>query len=100
MRSYYIENVCFVVQELQSTSILYLTNSNVKELLAILKDVESAQLNVALLRSVLDGIVENIDFINQHRAADVAKANYDQEIEQLTKVLDSELGVWFRKNKR
>ncbi|XP_019428190.1 PREDICTED: uncharacterized protein LOC109336197 isoform X2 [Lupinus angustifolius] len=91
MRSYYIECVCFVVQELQSTSIVHLTKSNVKELLAILKDVESAQLNVAWLRSILDRIAENIDFINQHQAAEVAKANYDQETEQLRKVLDSEL---------
>ncbi|XP_019441728.1 PREDICTED: uncharacterized protein LOC109346561 isoform X2 [Lupinus angustifolius] len=97
MRSYYIECVCFVVQELQSTSIVHITKSKVKELLAILKDVESAELNVAWLRSVLDKIAENIDLINQHRAAEVAKANSDHEIEQLRNKMDSELETLARK---
>ncbi|KAE9611549.1 putative phospholipase, SCC2/Nipped-B family [Lupinus albus] len=91
MRSYYIECVCFVVQELQSTSIVHITKSKVKELLAILKDVETAEINVAWLRSVLDKIAENIDLINQHRAAEVAKANSDHEIEQLRNKMGSEL---------
>ncbi|KAE9589241.1 hypothetical protein Lal_00000252 [Lupinus albus] len=91
MRSYYIECVCFVVQELQSTSIVHLTESKVKEMLAILKDVESAELNVAWLRSILDEIADNMDFINQHRAAEVANANSDHEMELLRKELESEL---------
>lgn len=91
MRSYYIECVCFVVQELHSTSIVHLSKSKVKELLAILKDVESAELNVAWLRSILDEIAENIELINQHRAVEVAKANSDSEMESLRQELDSEL---------
>ncbi|OIW06790.1 hypothetical protein TanjilG_11515 [Lupinus angustifolius] len=91
MRSYYIECVCFVVQELQSTSIVHLTESKVKEMLAILKDVESAELNVAWLRSILDEIADNMDFINQHGAAEVANANSDREMELLRKELESEL---------
>ena len=91
MRSYYIECVCFVVQELQSASIMQLTKSKVKELQAILKDVESAQLRVAWLRSILDEIAENMELINQHRAVEVEKAKSDHEVESLRKKLESEL---------
>ncbi|KAJ1436307.1 Phospholipase-like [Sesbania bispinosa] len=97
MRSYYIECVCFVVQELQSTSIMQLTKSKVKELLAILKDVESAQLNVAWLRSIVDEIAENIELINEHRAVEVAKENSDQEMESLRKELESEMETMAQK---
>ncbi|KAK7270177.1 hypothetical protein RIF29_23134 [Crotalaria pallida] len=99
MRSYYIECVCFVVQELQSTSIVHLTKSKVKELLAILKDVESAEINVAWLRSILDEIAQNIDSINQHRAAEEAKANFVHEMELLRKELESELEILAEKER-
>ncbi|XP_027365234.1 uncharacterized protein LOC113872135 isoform X2 [Abrus precatorius] len=91
MRSYYIECVCFVVQELHSTPIMQLTKSKVKELLAILKDVESAQLRVAWLRSIVDEIAENVEVINEHRAAEMAKANSDREVESLKKELESKM---------
>ncbi|KAK7280574.1 hypothetical protein RJT34_25638 [Clitoria ternatea] len=91
MRSYYIECVCFVVQELTSTPIVQLTRSKVKELLAILKDVESAQLRVAWLRSIVDEIAENVELINEHHAVEVAKANSDREMESLRKELESKL---------
>lgn len=91
IRSYYIECVCFVVQELQSASIMQLRNSKVQELLAILKDVESAQLRVAWLRSMLDEIVENVELMDQHREVKVAKANSDREMESLRGELESEL---------
>lgn len=91
IRSYYIECVCFVVQELQSASTMQLSNSKVQELLAILKDVESAQLRVAWLHSMLDEIVENIELMDQHRDVKVAKANSDREIESLRGELESEL---------
>ena len=91
MRSYYIECVCFVVQELQSTSIMRLNESKVKELLAIVKDVESAHLRVAWLRSILDEIAENIELIHQHQDVDVAKANSDREMESLRQELESKM---------
>ncbi|XP_061364709.1 uncharacterized protein LOC133308125 isoform X2 [Gastrolobium bilobum] len=91
MRSYYIECVCFVVQELQSTSIMQLTKSKVKELLAILKDVESAQLRIAWLRSIVDEIAENIELINQQRSVEMAKADSDRKVESLRKELESEV---------
>ncbi|RDX79882.1 hypothetical protein CR513_39640, partial [Mucuna pruriens] len=91
MRSYYVECVCFVVQELQSTPIMQLTKSKVKELLAILKDVESAQLRVAWLRSIVDDIAENIELINQHLEAEMAKANSKREVESLNKELEAKL---------
>ncbi|KAJ1399010.1 Phospholipase-like [Sesbania bispinosa] len=91
MRSYYIECVCFVVQELQSDSIMQLSKSKVNELLAILKDVESAKLRVAWLRNTLDEIAENIGLFNEHQDVEAAKANSDREKESLREQLESEL---------
>lgn len=91
MRSYYMECVCFVVQELQSTLAMELTNSKVKELQAILKDVESAQLRVAWLHSILEEIAENMELINQHQEVVMAKAKCDHEAETLRKELELDL---------
>ncbi|CAL0318933.1 unnamed protein product [Lupinus luteus] len=91
IRSYYIECVCFVVQELQSSSIIELRNSKVKELLDILKDVEYAQLRVAWLRSILDEIAENIELIDQNQDVKVTKTNSDNEMESLREELESEV---------
>ncbi|RDX72111.1 hypothetical protein CR513_48448, partial [Mucuna pruriens] len=80
MRSYYMECVCFVVQELQSaSSVMQLSKSKVKELLSIVKDVESAQIGVAWLRSALDEVAENIE------------VEEDRQVETLRKELESEL---------
>ncbi|KAF7841254.1 plant phospholipase-like protein [Senna tora] len=91
MRSYYIECVCFVVQELQSTSIMQFTKSKVKELLAILKDVESARLQVAWLRKIVDEVAEYVELMIQHRDVEIAKANSDSEVESLREELRSEM---------
>ncbi|ESW14808.1 hypothetical protein PHAVU_007G019100 [Phaseolus vulgaris] len=91
MRSYYVECVCFVVQELQSTPMIELTKSKIKELLAIIKDVESAQLRVAWLRSIVDEIGESIELMDEHHIAEMAKANSDREVETLNKELESNL---------
>ncbi|GAU18030.1 hypothetical protein TSUD_51410 [Trifolium subterraneum] len=99
MRSYYIECVCFVIQELQSTSIMHLTKSKVKELLAILNDVESAQLRVAWLRNIVNEIAENIELINEHRSVEAAKANSDIQMESLRKELESKMGNLAEKEK-
>ncbi|XP_058780919.1 uncharacterized protein LOC131655028 [Vicia villosa] len=90
IRSYYMECVCFVVQELQSSSDL-LTKSKVNELLDIVKDIESAHLRVAWLRNTLDEIAENIELIGQHQDMEIEKANYDREMESLREKLESEL---------
>jgi len=90
MRSYYMECVCFVVQELQSSSDS-ISKSKVSELLDIVKDVESAHLRVAWLRNTLDEIVENIELISHHQDMEMEKANYDREMETLREQLESEL---------
>lgn len=90
MRSYYMECVCFVVQELQSSSDS-ISKSKVSELLDIVKDVESAHLRVAWLRNTLDEIVENIELISHHQDMEMEKANYDREMESLREQLESEL---------
>jgi hypothetical protein len=90
MRSYYMECVCFVVQELQSSSDS-ISKSKVNELLGIVKDVESAHLRVAWLRNALDEIVENIELISQQQDMENEKANYDREMESLREQLELDL---------
>ncbi|KAI9123866.1 hypothetical protein K1719_005166 [Acacia pycnantha] len=91
MRTYYLECICFVVQELQSTFITEFTKSKVKELMAIVKDVESAQLQVGWLQNILNEVAEYVELISQHQAVEMAKANSDNEVESLREELESEL---------
>ncbi|CAL5210154.1 unnamed protein product [Lathyrus oleraceus] len=97
MRSYYIECVCFVVQELQSSSIMHLTSSKVKELLAVLKDVESAQLRVEWLRTIVNDVAENIELINEHQTVETEKANSDKEMKSLQEELESKIEILVQK---
>ncbi|XP_012081808.1 uncharacterized protein LOC105641803 isoform X2 [Jatropha curcas] len=89
LRTYYLECLCSVVQELQSTSLNQLTKSKVKEMLAVLKDVESAQIDVSWLRSILNGLTEAVELNNQQQAAEEAKTNCDCTIESMRKELES-----------
>eukprot|EP00257_Ricinus_communis_P017595 XP_015576069.1 uncharacterized protein LOC8283686 isoform X1 [Ricinus communis] len=89
LRTYYLECLCSVVQELQSTSLNQLTKSKVRELLAVLKDVESAQIDVSWLRSILNGLTEAVELNNKQQAAEEAKTNCDHVIESTRKELES-----------
>ncbi|XP_058768443.1 uncharacterized protein LOC131642184 isoform X1 [Vicia villosa] len=99
MRSYYIECVCFVVQELQSSSIMHLTSSKVKELLAVLNDVESAQLRVEWLRTIVNDIAENIALINEHQTVETEKAISEKEMISLKKELESKTEILVQKER-
>lgn len=91
LRSYYLDSVCSVVRELQSTPspFMLLTKSRAKELSAILKDIESSEINVSWLRRRLDDIMEAMDLISHHRAVKAAKVKCDQSLESTRKELES-----------
>ncbi|CAK7329473.1 unnamed protein product [Dovyalis caffra] len=89
MRAYYLECLCFVVQELQSTPFKQLTKSKVREMLAVLKDVESAQIDVSWLRDVLNDLAEGMELSGQHQAAEEAKSNCDRSMDLTKKELES-----------
>ncbi|XP_062177453.1 uncharacterized protein LOC133882327 [Alnus glutinosa] len=91
VRSYYLECVCSVVKELQSSSVIHLTKPKIKELSAILKDVESAQIDVSWLRGVINEITRDVELISQHRAIESAKTNCDTELEAKRKELASQM---------
>jgi hypothetical protein len=91
MRAYYLECLCSVVQELQSTPIVQLTKGKVKEMLAVLKDVESAKIDVTWLRSILDEVSGVIDLMNKHHTLESAKANCNGVLESTKKELESRL---------
>ncbi|WCJ39906.1 hypothetical protein M5689_020855 [Euphorbia peplus] len=89
LRAYYLECLCSLVQELQSTSYNLLTRSKVKEFLAVLKDVESAQIDVSWLRDILNGLTEAVEINNQQAVAEEAQANCNDLIESTKKELES-----------
>lgn len=68
LRAYYLEGLCSVVQELHSTAFQQMTKAKVREMFAVLKDAESAKIDVAWLRGMLDHISEAIELITQRHA--------------------------------
>ncbi|KAE8008778.1 hypothetical protein FH972_005255 [Carpinus fangiana] len=91
LRSYYLECVCTVVKELQSSSAIHLTKPKIKELSAILKDVESAQIDVSWLRGILNDMTRDVELISQRRAIESAKSDCDSELEAKRKELASQM---------
>lgn len=91
MRSYYLECVCYVIQELQSTEFHQLTKSKVKELLAIFKDVESSEIDVTWLKTRLNEIAQAVELRSQHRAIEAAKTDCEQNLESIKKELESQM---------
>ncbi|KAK4746626.1 hypothetical protein SAY87_025663 [Trapa incisa] len=88
MRSYYLECVCFVVQELQSISFTTLTESKVNETLAIVKDLESSHIEVKWLREIIDKLSEVTEFVSKHETVKAAKVESDQAVEGAMRELD------------
>ncbi|KAM7256602.1 hypothetical protein ACFE04_012343 [Oxalis oulophora] len=91
MRAYYLECLCSVVQELQSTPMTQLTKGKVKEMLAVLKDVEFAKIDVTWLRSILNQVSGDIELLNQHRTLETAKEQCNLVLESTKKELESRL---------
>ncbi|XP_010530917.1 PREDICTED: uncharacterized protein LOC104807376 [Tarenaya hassleriana] len=58
MRARYLECLCLLVQELKSTPVTQLTKVKVKEMLAVLKDLDSVNIEVGWLRTVLEEFAE------------------------------------------
>ncbi|CAF2351914.1 hypothetical protein HID58_039376 [Brassica napus] len=65
-RTYHLETLAEVVLELQSTPLHRLTESRASEILAIVKDIETAKIRVSWFRSVLEEVVEATRFIKRH----------------------------------
>ncbi|CAN7035827.1 unnamed protein product [Brassica oleracea var. botrytis] len=64
-RTYHLETLAEVVLELQSTPLHRLTESRAGEILAIVKDIETAKIRVSWFRSVLEEVVEATRFIKR-----------------------------------
>ncbi|KAF5745347.1 hypothetical protein HS088_TW07G00931 [Tripterygium wilfordii] len=99
MRAYYLESVCSVVQELRFASYTQIPKSKVKGMLAVLKDVESAKIDVSWLHRLLNEIVEAKELVNEHQAVEAAKANCDCTLESTRKELESLMEDIARKEK-
>ncbi|XP_044489827.1 uncharacterized protein LOC123214148 isoform X2 [Mangifera indica] len=91
MRAYYLECLCAVVQELQATSFMQITKAKVKEMLAVVKDVESAQIDVDWLRDILREISEAIELTNRHQTIERAKLTCDNLLASTRIELESQM---------
>lgn len=99
MRAYYLECLCAVVQELQSTPFNELTKSKVKEIFAVLKDVESANIDVSWLRALLNEISEAINLASQRQTFEAKKVKYESSLESVKKELESRMENLSQKEK-
>ncbi|XP_022763040.1 uncharacterized protein LOC111308739 isoform X1 [Durio zibethinus] len=99
MRAYYLECLCAVVQELHSTSFKQLTKAKVKEMFAVLKDVESAHIDVSWLRALLNEISEAIELVSQRQTFEAKKVKYNRYLESVRKELESKMEELAQKEK-
>ncbi|XWS67727.1 hypothetical protein CRYUN_Cryun04dG0030200 [Craigia yunnanensis] len=100
MRAYYLECLCAVVQELHSTSFEQLTKAKkVKEMFAVLKDVESANIDVSWLRALLNEISEAVELVSQRQTFEAKKIKYDRSLESVRKELESQMEDLAQKEK-
>ncbi|PPS01153.1 hypothetical protein GOBAR_AA19531 [Gossypium barbadense] len=81
MRAYYLECLCAVIQELHSIPFKQLTKAKIKEMFAVLKDVESAHIDVDWLRALLNEISEALELVNQRQTFEAKKTKYNQSLE-------------------
>ncbi|KAG7579407.1 Phospholipase-like [Arabidopsis thaliana x Arabidopsis arenosa] len=85
MRSRYLECLCSLMQELGSTPVGQLTELKVKEMVAVLKDLESVNINVGWMRSVLEEFAqyqENKDSEKERQEGLVRSKKQEMEIQE------------------
>uniref|UniRef100_A0A2P2JR39 Uncharacterized protein MANES_04G072100 n=2 Tax=Rhizophora mucronata TaxID=61149 RepID=A0A2P2JR39_RHIMU len=99
LRAYYLECLCIAVQQLQSMSFKQLTKTKVKEMLAVVKDVETAGIDVTWLHGILDKLAEAMELSNQHETTEAAKADCDHALESSNNELESMMEDLAKKEK-
>ncbi|KAL1202271.1 hypothetical protein V5N11_018222 [Cardamine amara subsp. amara] len=72
-RIYHLETLAEVVIELQSTPLRRLSETRATEILAIVKDIETAKIQAGWLRSVLEQVIEATRYFNRHETAVIEK---------------------------
>ncbi|KAG7636398.1 putative phospholipase, SCC2/Nipped-B family [Arabidopsis thaliana] len=85
MRSRYLECLCSLMQELGSTPVGQLTELKVKEMVAVLKDLESVNIDVGWMRSVLEEFAqyqENTDSEKERQEGLVRSKKQEMEIQE------------------
>ena len=85
MRSRYLECLCSLMQELGSTPVTQLTELKVKEMLAVIKDLESVNMDVGWLRAVLEEFSrfqENADSEKEKQVGSLRSKKRELEIHE------------------
>uniref|UniRef100_A0A1J3CR10 Phospholipase-like protein (PEARLI 4) family protein n=1 Tax=Noccaea caerulescens TaxID=107243 RepID=A0A1J3CR10_NOCCA len=85
MRSRYLECLCALMQELGSTPVGQLTELKVKEMLAVLKDLETVNIDVGWLRSVLEEFAlyqENVDSEKERQEGSLRSKKQELETQE------------------
>ncbi|XP_010548102.1 PREDICTED: uncharacterized protein LOC104819651 isoform X2 [Tarenaya hassleriana] len=83
MRARYLECLCALVQELKSTPVAQLTKLKVKEMILVLKDLDSVNIDVGWLSSVLE------DFAQSHEA-EAAKERHEGLVSSTRRELEDQ----------
>ncbi|KAI6677562.1 hypothetical protein NL676_038358 [Syzygium grande] len=91
MRSYCLECVCLMVHDVRSSLTTQPTESKLREMSAVLKDLESSQIKVDWLRQVLERLSKSGELITQCDAIKVEKAKCDRVFETTKKKLERHL---------
>ncbi|GMJ12692.1 hypothetical protein like AT2G16900 [Hibiscus trionum] len=99
MRAYYLECLCAVVQDLHSTPFKQLTKAKMKEMFAVLKDVESAGIDVSWLRALLNEISEAVELVSQRATFEAKKSKHDRSLESVKKELELKMEDLSQKEK-
>lgn len=91
MRSHYLECLCFMIDDLRCKEPTKLTEPKLREMLAILKDVELVGINVGWLSPMVDSVKEVIELIKQRKIIEAKKREFEVTTESLRKVLELRL---------
>lgn len=99
MRSYYLECLCLIIRELQSCEINKITKSKLKEMSAIVKDVESVGIKVVWLQKIIDEVRDAVELVKKSRLMEVEKKKCNSNVESMRKELEARMQDLAQKEK-
>lgn len=91
MCSYYLECLCLIVRELQSSAVDKMSNSKLQEMLAIVKDVEAAGIEVGWLQKIIDEIRDAIELVEKSRSIKAEKKRCESSVESVRDDLEARM---------
>ncbi|KAK4774457.1 hypothetical protein SAY86_009392 [Trapa natans] len=92
MCSYYLECLCLIIQDLQSSAAAdKMSKPKLQEILAVVKDVEAVGIEVGWLRRITDEIVEAVELVEMSRLMEAEKERCVSSVESVRKDLEARM---------